>query len=151
MEGDHIDVAVAAPDTPAADTDFNKRSVKKAFHNRSLAVNMLGKKSHAGAHPNGPDLGFDFLGNNLAAYFSRMFEKNPQGDAALLGLVGGMAKKEKKKCKKCKKGGNNNKLKDGRKADALNCITFNGHGIGGVGGLFLPPLGSGSLCPPALL
>ena len=134
---DHGEVAVAEQDIPAAaDTDFNKRSVKKVHHQKNLAANMLGRKPHhAGAHPNGPDLGFDFLGNNLAAYFSRLFEKNPGGDAALLGLIGnGMSKKEKKKCKKCKKVGNNNKLKDGRKSDVLNCITLNGHGAGGVGG-----------------
>ena len=128
-------MAVAASDMPAAaDSEFNKRSVKKTLHHKNLAANMLGRKPNPAGHPNGPDLGFDFLGNNLAAYFSRMFEKNPPGDAALLGLVGGLAKKEKKKCKKCKKGGNNNKLKEGRKADVLNCITLNGHGVGGVGG-----------------
>ena len=30
-------------------------------------------------------------------------------------------------------GGNNNKLKEGRKADALHCISINGPAIGGVG------------------
>ena len=118
----------------AADMKVNKRSVKKVLHHKTSAANVLGRKPHDPAHPHGPDLGFDFLGNNLAVYFSRLFEKNVPGESAMMGLVGGMPRKEKKKCKKCKKGGSNNKSKDGRKADALNCLSINGHGMGSVGG-----------------
>ena len=134
LEGERKQMAVADSDiSAAADIEVSKRSAKKILHPKNIGANMLGKKHYGVGHPQRPDLGFDFLGNDLAAYFSRLFEKNPPGEAAILGLVGGWSGKEKKKCKKCKKGGNNNKLKEGRKADALHCISINGPAIGGVG------------------
>ena len=114
------------------DIEFTTNSVEKVSHRKHPMANISGKRPYGAGHAHGPGLGYDYLGNNLATYFSRLFEKNPPGESAILGLVGGLTRKDKKKCKKCKKGGNN-KLKDRRKADAFNCVSVNGHGIGGTG------------------
>ena len=123
----------------AGGAEFTSHSLGVISYRRKIMANLSRKKTYGAGLNQGHGLRYDFLGENLGNYFSRLFEKNPPGDGAILNMFGELSRKEKKNCKKCKKGGNN-KLKERLNADSLNCVSVNGQGSGSSINQVLPQI-----------
>ena len=81
-------------------SEFETPVMKKGIHRENILMEGMSRARHCGGgYAHGPGSGCDFLGNNLAAYFSRLFQKNPPGEEAILELIGAPGRKERKKCK----------------------------------------------------
>ena len=91
------DAGTLAASESVVKSEFETTFMKKRPRENMLMEGMSRARHCGGGYAHGPGSGCDFLGNNLATYFSRLFQKNPPGEEAILELIGAPGRKERKK------------------------------------------------------
>merc|ERR1711981_919582 len=98
------DAGALAASESVVKSEFETPFMKKRLHRENILTAGMSRARHfGGGYAHGPGSGCDFLGNNLATYFSRLFQKNPPGEEAILELIGAPGRKERKNAKSAKK------------------------------------------------